>query len=63
MSRAKPMNGNQRAIAYLEQSSWTRGDTPRQRRRKKHKYGHLAALEARLGRSDITKCGGPGSKS
>jgi hypothetical protein len=55
LSTAKPLNGNQRAINYLDQSDWKRGDTPAQRRRKKHKYGHLAALERKLGRSDITK--------
>ena len=59
MSTAKPLNGNQRAISYLNQSDWKRSDTPRQRRRKIHKYGHLAALEQKLGptvkSSELTK--------
>jgi hypothetical protein len=53
VSTTKPLDGNQRALNYLGQTE--RLDTPAQRRRKKHKYGHLAALERRLGRSGITK--------
>lgn len=47
MSQTKPLDGNQRAANYLRQTG--RLDTPAQRRRKKHKYGHLAALERRHG--------------
>ena len=57
MSTAKPLNGNQRAMNYLRQTG--RLDTPTQRRRKIHKYGHLAALEQKLGptvkSSELTK--------
>ncbi len=45
MSNAKPMDLNRRIIGYLKDSD--RSDTPRQRRRRKHKLGHLAALERR----------------
>jgi hypothetical protein len=45
MSDAKPMEPNDRFIGYMN----TKWETPAQRRRRKHKLGHLAALERRYG--------------
>lgn len=45
MSTAKPLDPNSRAFGYMN-GKW---ETPRQRRRIKHKLGHLAALERRYG--------------
>ncbi len=45
---AKPMDPNRRIFSYLRDSG--RADSPRQRRRRLHKLGRLAALE-RAGKS------------
>lgn len=51
MSAAKPMDPNQRVLRYLRNTD--RWDTPRQTRRRKHKLGHLAALERRVGVGNV----------
>ena len=51
MSAAKPMDPNRRALSYFRNTGgwWT----PRQERRRKHKLGHLAALERRDGHVEL----------
>jgi hypothetical protein len=49
MSRALPMDPNQRIMNYVRSPGPVL--TPRQNRRRMHKLGHLAALERRLGHS------------
>ena len=49
MSNAKPMDPNMRALGYVGATGTC--DRPRQRRRRRHKLGRLAALERRTGSS------------
>ncbi len=54
MSRARPMSPNKRTFGYLNCYGF---DTPAQRRRRRKKWGHLAALE-RAGK-DVKLSGEP----
>lgn len=57
MSTARPLDPAQRYLHYL--SGPQLEETPRQRRRRKHKAGHLMALNRRGARAEVkAPCGG-----